>query len=654
MADQLPIISGTRAINATGTASNSLIGRGLSAIQNKGTDLARPELNARYRQARDIYNSILDCFADEFDCGDIDLGQTGLFEVSQFPFFIEIRQQLTNVFTVFQQLADQGYGKAYFPLANMYKGWQGISENRKKSEYYGRLALDWCNTYQDLNDPEIWVDLGWMYFDGCGVEEDYEQAVFWYRKAAEQGNTNAQYKLGNAYFHGWHGWVEQNDELAAFWFRKAAEQDNASAQHYLGCIYGSGEGVEQDSEQAAFWYRKAAEQGHTCALACLGWSYAFAEGVEQDDEQAVFWLHKAAEQGHLTAENSLDWIYAKIICRKDCHKSILMERFGVTDIQAEAILELKLRLQAKLKDIQNILDGQSFDWYVFVSHFGYGFRVQLKELSNENKTDKLLITLLDDTKALKPLLIRSDTDILAVVTLQARLMIFPVTELSTLAKNKNNKLIQISVEDLVGEKDYIVSAVVLPESGALNIFAGKRHLILKGADIKHYSGSHGQRGLFLPRGFQKVDRLECKIYQVRRFDACGSSMSSYEDIAQFPDLNAAEILAENLFLNEYGSDRFAPLRLYESLASYFDVDIPKDLAEDAGFPISLLADKGDIDELLEKWWGFEEQLIYPCWEILSMEYGDISGDGDVESISFISPMYSIDDNRIFIDINEAM
>jgi len=51
--------------------------------------------------------------------------------------------------------------------------------------------------------------------------------------------------------------------------------------------------------------------------------------------------------------------------------------------------------------------------------------------------------------------------------------------------------------------------VALPENGQLKIIAGKRQLTLKGADIEHYSGDRAKRGLALPRGFQRVDGLEC-------------------------------------------------------------------------------------------------------------------------------------------------
>ena len=55
-----------------------------------------------------------------------------------------------------------------------------------------------------------------------------------------------------------------------FWYRKAAEQGDASAQYNLGVMYENGHGVEQDDEQAVFWYRKAAEQGYADAQYNLG------------------------------------------------------------------------------------------------------------------------------------------------------------------------------------------------------------------------------------------------------------------------------------------------------------------------------------------------------------------------------------------------
>ena len=42
-----------------------------------------------------------------------------------------------------------------------------------------------------------------LYYYGNGIEKDYEEAVKWFRTAAEQGDSEAQYKLGICYYYGY-------------------------------------------------------------------------------------------------------------------------------------------------------------------------------------------------------------------------------------------------------------------------------------------------------------------------------------------------------------------------------------------------------------------------------------------------------------------
>ena len=91
----------------------------------------------------------------------------------------------------------------------------------------------------------------------------------------------------------------------------------------------------------------------------------------------------------------------------------------------------------------HLLAGNPDDWYVLASHFGYGFRV----------------TLPDGAKVLKPTPVHNESDLLAVVTVQGRLLIFPVTDLPALARGKGNKLIQIPPAVLAAGKDYVVATV---------------------------------------------------------------------------------------------------------------------------------------------------------------------------------------------------
>ena len=60
---------------------------------------------------------------------------------------------------------------------------------------------------------------------GLGVNDDNEQAAFWYLKSAEQGYLEAQYSSGWMYFNGLG--VKQDYQKATFWFLKAANKEKA-------------------------------------------------------------------------------------------------------------------------------------------------------------------------------------------------------------------------------------------------------------------------------------------------------------------------------------------------------------------------------------------------------------------------------------------
>jgi topoisomerase IV subunit A len=154
-----------------------------------------------------------------------------------------------------------------------------------------------------------------------------------------------------------------------------------------------------------------------------------------------------------------------------------------------------------------LLAGNPDDWYLLASSAGYGFRVQVKELVCKNKAGKSLISLPIGAKVVKPAPIVNQTDLLAVVTLQGRLLIFPVIDLPELVKGKGNKIIQIPTKDLSADKDCVIAMAAIPVSGQLVISSGKRQLTLKANDIAHYSGNRANRGLSLPKGFQRVDGL---------------------------------------------------------------------------------------------------------------------------------------------------
>ena len=67
-----------------------------------------------------------------------------------------------------------------------------------------------------------------MYYNGFGVKENHEEAAIWFRKAAEQGNPEAQYVIGQMYYYG--VGVKEDHAEALIWFRKAAKQGHIRAR----------------------------------------------------------------------------------------------------------------------------------------------------------------------------------------------------------------------------------------------------------------------------------------------------------------------------------------------------------------------------------------------------------------------------------------
>jgi len=114
-----------------------------------------------------------------------------------------------------------------------------------------------------------------MYLKGWGVPQDTDKAEDWFKKAANQGNAKAETALGHIYlttaafntvisnmFSNPYGksTATEDYQKALYWFKKAAEQGYAPAENYLGVMYANGLGVPQDYSKALYWLKKSAKQ----------------------------------------------------------------------------------------------------------------------------------------------------------------------------------------------------------------------------------------------------------------------------------------------------------------------------------------------------------------------------------------------------------
>lgn len=92
---------------------------------------------------------------------------------------------------------------------------------------------------------------------GNGILRDMQEALFWFRRGAEEGDIYAQDNLGACYRDG--VGVDPNPTHAREWFQKAADGGNAEAQSALGTMLVTGQGGVGDfSTGFALWQSSAA------------------------------------------------------------------------------------------------------------------------------------------------------------------------------------------------------------------------------------------------------------------------------------------------------------------------------------------------------------------------------------------------------------
>jgi|GEM_PF-2731040 len=166
----------------------------------------------------------------------------------------------------------------------------GVAQDYKQAIYWFTKAAEQGNVMAQTS-------LGYIYQKGEGVPQDYTQAITWYTKAAKQGNVDAQRNLGLLYFNP--DGAPRDYQQARLFLTKAAESGDLPAQYHLGVMSERGNGAAdpKDYKQAFTFYSKAANQGFAPAQFALGRMYARGEGVLQDYKQAYIWFAIAATNG---------------------------------------------------------------------------------------------------------------------------------------------------------------------------------------------------------------------------------------------------------------------------------------------------------------------------------------------------------------------
>ena len=145
--------------------------------------------------------------------------------------------------------------------------------------------------------------LGLSYEYGDRVEQNYVKAAHWYILSSNRGNANAKFNLANMYENGLG--VSRNLREAADLYQSAAQQGHSNAQLSYALCLKNGRGTEEDKYQAVKWFVKASEKGNAGAIYNLGLCFEFGEGVDRDLSRALQLYLAAANQNYADAQNAL-------------------------------------------------------------------------------------------------------------------------------------------------------------------------------------------------------------------------------------------------------------------------------------------------------------------------------------------------------------
>ncbi len=220
-------------------------------------------------------------------------------------------------FQCFAGAAARGHGPSHAQLAHMHlKGHSAADKNFERAhELAARGAALGCSDSKGL--------LGWLTYKGRGVFRNKQTGEQLMRESADAGSAWGQWALGLMYYQRQSRIPGHCSEETVRYFRMAAEQGHSDAQFYLGRVHEEiflegrdmlveghvvffRDGVDQDINEAARFYLMAAQQGHTAAQNNLGKMFEWKHNSKDINEavlgEIVPYFRRGAERGHSDAQ----------------------------------------------------------------------------------------------------------------------------------------------------------------------------------------------------------------------------------------------------------------------------------------------------------------------------------------------------------------
>ncbi|KAF7915760.1 hypothetical protein EAE99_010011 [Botrytis elliptica] len=223
----------------------------------------------------------------------------------------------STAFSLFVSASKHGHAESGYRAALCYEfGWGCRADAAKAVQFYRAAAAK--------NHPGAMTRLGRACLSGDLGFDRYKEGLKWLKRATESADAqynSAPYHLGVLYENGYGEDLFKDEAYAAELFTQAAELGNADASFKLGQAYEHGKlSCPRDPALSVHFYNGSAEAGNPEAMMALcAWYLIGAEPVlEKDENEAYEWARRAADMGLLKAEYAIGYFTEMGIgCRRD-------------------------------------------------------------------------------------------------------------------------------------------------------------------------------------------------------------------------------------------------------------------------------------------------------------------------------------------------
>ena len=156
-----------------------------------------------------------------------------------------------------------------------------------------------------------------------------------------------------------------------------------------------------------------------------------------------------------------------------------------------------------------VMLGEAEDIYLLASDAGYGFVTRFADTITRNKSGKATLSVPKGAGVLPPVPVRSVAeDWIVAVTTEGYMLVIPLDEVPQMSRGKGNKIINVPSARLKSREEFVAAIDCIQDGEKLTVFAGRKHKTMKADEVDEFAGERGRRGRKLPRGYQKVDRIE--------------------------------------------------------------------------------------------------------------------------------------------------